>query len=811
MTHDNPSTPPPPAPDEMPLAASGFLTFPGGRLRGERRDPLGVTGPRRVDEFVPPRGRMPAGGRIEHVGSCACLVPDAPTGQRFLLLDGEPRTVGRSHDNDLVINETSISRRHFGISVVEDTLPDGARDRRWVVEDLGSTNGTWLGGERLERGAPRPLRDGAVVGAGDEKLTFYLAEGEHRQVVRRFLEDADVLLFSPDTIRYEVDRLARRHLRATLALVGIDDYAWIGERVDEFRRQRLLQHVGAELLSVLRELGGRLLGALRPGTFAFFLDDVTLRDGADSLQRVHGSLRTSLQRAEAQLRDMGITGGRLGVSAALVPVEPEVPPAQTIERGLAKLLQATNAGGNRVSASAVRPLWDGRRKERWLGRLASMRSVAFATPGLGSGGTMGSDLVLRWVASNIDLLPAGTEVAVCTSSLPASWLIAASCSLPELQMALGKTAEVKVVAAESGPTAEYWVADLEGRFAGAAARGRAPLWVFAQLDADYRSSHEGERLLKAVRAFEGVTRFLGSLAIAGFAHARHQSPGDERVSLGRAGHLAALASLPHGVFPSSRAWLKVAGELSSFLPPGRFPSAGRQLLGDARWMDRCTKAAALRAAQVHGPATGAREATTELWACVKQAVSVLVEDQLRIYRVDFAEPRRGRRGAWRVRRRLLSAAGALGEVEEKDVAGSAISGGLWAVEADEWIPLSPLLEVEQCPDCNRFDLFAARSLPKLEQAFDLAGLVDLHPRRGRVSEDEPELWQLLWDLASPPQAPTPRSPEDREITGRWDIARIRALEESLQSQPPASERATLPNVTTTQPLDLPAGDDDPEE
>ncbi|HCF59043.1 MAG TPA: AAA family ATPase, partial [Myxococcales bacterium] len=60
--------------------------------------------------------------------------------------------IGRSLDADLHLLDDKVSREHCAIEEAE----GGHR-----VRDLGSRNGTWLNGERLER--PEPLRPGDQV------------------------------------------------------------------------------------------------------------------------------------------------------------------------------------------------------------------------------------------------------------------------------------------------------------------------------------------------------------------------------------------------------------------------------------------------------------------------------------------------------------------------------------------------------------------------------------------------------------------------------------------------------------------------
>jgi two-component system response regulator AtoC len=65
--------------------------------------------------------------------------------------------LGRGEDVDFDLDHVSVSRRHAGIRL-------GVVLR---VEDLGSSNGTWLGGRRLEPGESAALSPGEVIKLGD--------------------------------------------------------------------------------------------------------------------------------------------------------------------------------------------------------------------------------------------------------------------------------------------------------------------------------------------------------------------------------------------------------------------------------------------------------------------------------------------------------------------------------------------------------------------------------------------------------------------------------------------------------------------
>jgi pSer/pThr/pTyr-binding forkhead associated (FHA) protein len=73
-------------------------------------------------------------------------------------LTGAPVLIGRASDSTLVLTDDYASTRHARISLQDD---------RWVAEDLGSTNGTYLGQRKLDGPVPMemgvPLRIGKTV------------------------------------------------------------------------------------------------------------------------------------------------------------------------------------------------------------------------------------------------------------------------------------------------------------------------------------------------------------------------------------------------------------------------------------------------------------------------------------------------------------------------------------------------------------------------------------------------------------------------------------------------------------------------
>jgi pSer/pThr/pTyr-binding forkhead associated (FHA) protein len=78
--------------------------------------------------------------------------------------------IGRDDGADVLIDNPSVSRRHAEIRLGDDG---------WVVEDLGSSNGTFIRGAKIK--GPQALAFGDEIGFGKFSIVFgkALGEGEH--------------------------------------------------------------------------------------------------------------------------------------------------------------------------------------------------------------------------------------------------------------------------------------------------------------------------------------------------------------------------------------------------------------------------------------------------------------------------------------------------------------------------------------------------------------------------------------------------------------------------------------------------------
>jgi len=90
-------------------------------------------------------------------------------GRPIVLRRTRPLVVGRDDDCDAVIPDASVSGRHARVEF------DGVA---WAVTDLGSTNGTWLNGDRLAASTRIEPSDVVQFGRFYVQVTVVDADGD---------------------------------------------------------------------------------------------------------------------------------------------------------------------------------------------------------------------------------------------------------------------------------------------------------------------------------------------------------------------------------------------------------------------------------------------------------------------------------------------------------------------------------------------------------------------------------------------------------------------------------------------------------
>jgi hypothetical protein len=149
--------------DRLGLGEFGIQT----RVVAPEPEPEPETEPVRPDEESGRTMIYGATGRaVEPLEDRPRARPEKP----LLLIDGKRLvvgpagvTLGRSRQCDVVLSDPNVSRQHAEIR---------PRGGSWVLEDLGSTNGSLLNGRRIE--GPEVVKPGDEIEIGTSVITFEL-------------------------------------------------------------------------------------------------------------------------------------------------------------------------------------------------------------------------------------------------------------------------------------------------------------------------------------------------------------------------------------------------------------------------------------------------------------------------------------------------------------------------------------------------------------------------------------------------------------------------------------------------------------
>ncbi|MDP9242800.1 MAG: FHA domain-containing protein [Actinomycetota bacterium] len=114
---------------------------------------------RKTRKSAQPKGRAPrpANGRSKVPATVVVRTSDGKKLGSYRL--GEPLRIGRSDDADIRLDDTYVSQSHARLF---------GRNGSWFVEDLGSTNGTYLNQQRVT--SPSELHPGDTLKIGKSVL-----------------------------------------------------------------------------------------------------------------------------------------------------------------------------------------------------------------------------------------------------------------------------------------------------------------------------------------------------------------------------------------------------------------------------------------------------------------------------------------------------------------------------------------------------------------------------------------------------------------------------------------------------------------
>ena len=128
-------------------------------LRRDLRAPSDAKPMTATPARAPRAPRPPRSARMRGPKGSALLVVEGPLKGTVVPLGSTQVTIGRAPDSTIVVEDEYASSRHARVYQSE-----GA----WIVEDLGSTNGTWIDRTRIT--TPTVLPVGAPLRVGRTTL-----------------------------------------------------------------------------------------------------------------------------------------------------------------------------------------------------------------------------------------------------------------------------------------------------------------------------------------------------------------------------------------------------------------------------------------------------------------------------------------------------------------------------------------------------------------------------------------------------------------------------------------------------------------
>jgi diguanylate cyclase (GGDEF)-like protein len=277
----------------------------------------------------------------------ACMVliypPGPDMGKRFPLSRNEV-VLGRGGDCDVQVDRDSVSRRHARVFRSGDS---------WYVEDLQSTNGSYVNDKPVTKGL---LHDGDFVKIGAAIFKFLMGTGieasYHEEIYKMTIVDA---LTGAHNKRYfleflerEIARCARYRRPLSLLMFDIDHFKAINDTYGHAAGDRVLREAAGVLASVTRR--GETLCRIGGEEFLVLCPHAAAAEAAIGAER----MRAGVENAPIKVGDREV---RVTISLGVAERKADMTHPDDLLRAADDALYAAKAAGrNRVATAAERPL-----------------------------------------------------------------------------------------------------------------------------------------------------------------------------------------------------------------------------------------------------------------------------------------------------------------------------------------------------------------------------------------------------------------------------------------------------------------------
>jgi diguanylate cyclase (GGDEF)-like protein len=259
--------------------------------------------------------------------------------------------IGRTAENDLCLPEAEVSRRH----AVLEPVPQEDGSVSVLLHDNGSTNGTYVNGQRVEPKATQRLENGDVIRVGPHafkaKRLDELERDYHQAVLAQTTVDPLTGVSNRATVLTYLEKhfdLARRHGRPlTVLLCDLDHFKRVNDTYGHAAGDRVLQVFGGLVLGRLR--GSDQVGRIGGEEFLVVLPETQSGEALTVADNLRGALTAE---------PIPIPGGApilVTCSLGAAQVQDGDPDAGSLlARADAALYRAKAQGRNRVELDAPR-------------------------------------------------------------------------------------------------------------------------------------------------------------------------------------------------------------------------------------------------------------------------------------------------------------------------------------------------------------------------------------------------------------------------------------------------------------------------
>jgi|APLak6261679142_1056127.scaffolds.fasta_scaffold00004_120 diguanylate cyclase (GGDEF)-like protein len=269
--------------------------------------------------------------------SCLVMIAGPFLGKKYALVDDDEFTVGRDEKNFIVCDMDNVSRRHAQVI---------NRNGKFFVNDLGSTNGTYLNDEEIRE--EQPLRSGDLVKIGSAIFKFLSGGNIEQQYYEEIytLTICDGLTqvhnkrYFLEFIEREMGRCHRYNRALSLMMLDIDHFKQINDVNGHLAGDYVLREMAAVIRPRVRkeECFARYGGE----EFAYVMPE----SGGENTRKLAEKIRRMIEdhRFTFEGKDIKVTLS-IGVSDLTGDM---TEPLQFIKLADANLYKAKKAGRNRV-------------------------------------------------------------------------------------------------------------------------------------------------------------------------------------------------------------------------------------------------------------------------------------------------------------------------------------------------------------------------------------------------------------------------------------------------------------------------------